>query len=283
MLVIVSSAAQYAIALNLGENYMDSFSQRHGLVRPDAEITIRNDAPPQVRDATIQIAYRSGLKPSDIRELLCQILFRSPDRNNWSEFPNIDGEVRELIDDCAWFEVYDLIEMLALKSERRGLSFADEMNRFFRAAGIGWQLIGNRVETRGTEVFEAAVRQGQAELLHQGRKTAATELHEALNDLSRRPLAETTGAIQHAMAALECVARDVAGSKDTLGQLIQRNPGIFPPPVNQIVEKAWGYTSNYGRHLTEGKPPQFEEAELMVGLSGVLCRYLARTVPGNSQ
>jgi hypothetical protein len=262
---------------------MDSFSQRHGLVRPDAEITIRNDAPPQVRDAAIQIAYRSGLKPSDIRELLCQILCRSPDRNNWSEFPNIDGEVRELIDDSEWFEIYDLIEMLAVKSERRGQSYAEEMNRFFRAAGVGWQLVDNRVETRGTEVFEAAVRQGQTELLQQGRKTAATELHEALNDLSRRPQAETTGAIQHAMAALECVARDVTGSKDTLGQLIQRNPGIFPPPVNQIVEKAWGYTSNYGRHLTEWKPPQFEEAELMVGLSGVLCRYLARTVPENSQ
>lgn len=110
---------------------MDSFSQRHGLVRPDAEITIRNDAPPQVRDAAIQIAYRSGLKPSDLRASLCQILFRAPDRNNWSEFPNIDGEVCELIDDCEWFEVYDLIEMLAAKSAHRGQSYADEMNRFF--------------------------------------------------------------------------------------------------------------------------------------------------------
>ncbi|WP_081076836.1 AbiJ-NTD4 domain-containing protein [Burkholderia cepacia] len=260
---------------------MNSFSERQGLARPDAEITIRNDAPPELRDATIQIAYQSGLRPSDIRERLCQVLYRSPDKGNWSEFPNIDGEVRDLIGDCEWFEVYDLIEMLAAESERRGQEYADRMNRFFRATGVGWQLVDNRVETRGTEVFEAAVRQGQAELRQQGRHTAATELHEALNDLSRRPQAETTGAIQHAMAALECVARDVTGSKDTLGQLIQRNPGLFPAPVDQIVGKAWGYTSNYGRHLTEGDPPKFEEAEMMVGLSGVLCRYLARKVPEN--
>lgn len=259
---------------------MDSFSRRQGLTRPDAEIYIRNDAPQIVRDAVIQIAYKCGLKPSDLRTLLCDLLFHAPDRGNWSEFPNIDSEVRELIGDCEWFEVYDLIEALAKTCSFRGQDFSEEMNQFFRVVGVGWQLIDNQVEMRGSEVFEIAVRHGQSELLERGRMTAAAELHEALNDLSRRPVPETTGAIQHAMAALECVARDIAGSKDTLGQLIQRKSGIFPPPIDQIVEKAWGYTSNYGRHLTEGQPPQFEETELMVGISGVLCRYLSRRAPG---
>ncbi|PVZ87441.1 hypothetical protein C9426_12720 [Serratia sp. S1B] len=261
---------------------MDSFSQRQGLVRRDAEIKIRNDAPQEVRDMTIDIAYQCGLKPSYLRTLLCQILYRTPDRNNWSDFPNIDNEVRELIDDCEWFEVYDLIEKLADKCTNTGQDYAKEVNQFFRVAGVGWQLIDNRVEMRGTEIFEIAVRQGQEALRQQKRMTAASELHEALNDLSRRPQPETTGAIQHAMAALECVARDVVGSKDTLGQLVQRNAGIFPAPIDQIVDKAWGYTSNYGRHLKEGQPPQFEEAELMVGISGVLCRYLSRRAPGRS-
>ncbi len=257
---------------------MDSFSRRHGLGRPDAEITIRNEAPPELRSAVIQIAYQCGLKPSDLRTLLCAILFRAPDKNNWSDFPNIDSEVHDLIEDCEWYEVYDFIEKIA-ELHRFNDCFTQEINRFFRRAGIGWQLLSERVEMRGSEMFEVVVRQGQRELQQQGRMTAANELHEALNDLSRRPNAETTGAIQHAMAALECVARDVAGSKDTLGQLIQRNPGLFPPPVDQIVGKAWGYTSNFGRHLTEGNLPQFEEAELMVGLSGVLCRYLSRKKP----
>lgn len=258
---------------------MDSFSRRQGLTRPDAEIYIRNDTPQIVRDAVIQIAYKCGLKPSDLRSLLCALLFRAPDRGNWGEFPNIDSEVRKLIEDCEWFEVYDLIEELAKECSYREEDFSDEMNRFFRVSGVGWQLVDNQIEMRGNEVFEIAVRHGQSELYQQGRTTAANELHEALNDLSRRPVPETTGAIQHAMAALECVARDVTGSKDTLGQLVQRNAGLFPPPIDQIVEKAWGYTSNFGRHLTEGQQPQFEEAEMMVGISGVLCRYLSRRVP----
>jgi hypothetical protein len=258
---------------------MDTFSHRQGLARPDADIGIRNDAPDALRAAILQIAYECGLRPSDVRTLLCRLLRRAPDSQNWSEYPNIDHEVQGLIAACEWFEVYDLVERLSARAEQHGQDFAGEINRYFRVAGVGWQVVANRVEMRGTEVFEAAVREGQATLRAQGRATAATELHEALSDLSRRPQPEITGAIQHALAALECVARDVAHSKDTLGHLVQRHPGLFPPPIDSIVEKAWGYTSNHGRHLIEGRSPAFEEAELMVGLSGVLCRYLARKVP----
>lgn len=255
---------------------MATFSARHGLSRPDAEITVRQEAPSEMRDALVSVAYQDGFKPSTLRDVLCRILYRRPGRGNWSEFPNIDGEVRDLLADCEWFEVYDFVEALAGLSRGTSASFEEEINRYFRIAGIGWQLVASRLEIRGTEVFEQAVRQGQQELHRQGKLTAAGELHEAIQDLSRRPSPEITGAIQHAMAALECVARDTCASKETLGDLIRRNPDLFPKPVDQIVEKAWGYTSNFGRHLQEGRSPDFEEAELVVGISGVLCRYLAR-------
>lgn len=259
---------------------MDSFSRRQGYSRPDAEISIRHDAPAELRAAIISIAYRCGFAPSELRLLLCGILYRTPVKSNWSEYPNIDHEVGSLIEDLEWFEVYDFIERLAEKALYQGADFSGEVNGYFRVAGVGWQLVDQRVQVRGSEAFEVAVQQGQAELTRQGRSTAAGELHEALQDLSHRPQPEISGAIQHAMAALECVARDVVGSKDTLGQLIQRNPGLFPKPVDQIVEKAWAYSSNFGRHLVEGMPPNFEEAELMVGVSGVLCRYLTRRASG---
>lgn len=255
---------------------MERFSTRNGLSRPDAEIQIRNDAPEELRGAILSIAYGCDIKPSVIRQMLCTILARAFDRSNWSEFPNIDGEVNGLLGECEWFEVYDLLEKIAAYALRNGSNFEEKINRHFRIAGVGWQLINQQVEMRGSESFEQAVRQGQQILQGLRKHTAASELHEALQDLSRRPVPEVSGAIQHAMAALECVARDTCGSKDTLGDLIRRNPGLFPKPIDQIVDKAWGYTSNFGRHLEEGKPPSFEEAEMMVGVSGVLCRYLAR-------
>ncbi|KLD72221.1 AbiJ-NTD4 domain-containing protein [Xanthomonas pisi] len=201
---------------------MTTFSTRHVLSRPDAEITIRQDAPSEVRDALTTIAYRYEFRPSALCEVLCGIRYRAPDEANWSEFPNIDEEVRGLLAECEWFEVYDFVEAIASRHPGASVSFADEVNRYFRVAGVGWQLVDGRLEMRGAEVFE----------------------------------------------------------EDTLGDLIRRNPDLFSKPVDKIVDKAWGYTSNFGRHLHDEKPPEFEEAELMVGISGVLCRYLARRTAG---
>jgi len=266
------------------------FSNRHGYSPADAEITVRHEAPDELRSVVVEIAYESGFTPNPLRTLVCRVLRARPNPSNWSEYPNVDGEIRQLLDTCEWYYVYDVIEEIysALSSggmiarSRRGSSdgaenFSQEINRYFRGRGIGWQLVDGQIEMRGSEAFEEAVHGAKDALDAQGRSTATTELHEAIRDLSRRPEPDITGAIQHAMAALECVTRDVAGDqKPTLGELIKRYPDVFPKPLDQAVEKAWGYTSETGRHLKEGKTPTYEDAELIVGLCGVLCRYLAK-------
>ena len=81
------------------------------------------------------------------------------------------------------------------------------------------------------------------------------------------------------MAALECVARDVAGkSKATLGEVINQhaaNIGIRAP-LDQALHKLWGYASQEGRHLREGREPEFEEAELVVSIAGAVSVYLSK-------
>ncbi|BFI96044.1 MAG: hypothetical protein RSP_15540 [Rhodanobacter sp.] len=270
---------------------MSTFSERFGFEPRDAEISTR-DAPAELRSSVVDIAYEAGLSPRPLRTLICRVLFEAPDPSNWSEYPNIDEEVRRTLSDAPWYEVYNVIEAVSNELPATAMfpplfpggeprcsgyvHFEERINRLFRKKGIGWQLINRRLEYRGTEGVEMALH-GVYELVRDtGRATAATELHQAITDLGRRPEPDVTGAIQHAMAALECAARAHACSSDTLGQLIQRNPQMFPPPLDSVVSKAWGYTSNFGRHLVEGRPPNFDEAELMTGLSAVLCRYLAR-------
>lgn len=268
---------------------MSTFSERHGFALGDADIITR-EAPPELRSAVVDMAYEAKLMPSDVRRIACATLFLRPDPSNWSEKPNIDHEVRKIMEDAAWYDVYDVIEAIAkalpdgyLSSPFSGepepvgyTRFEERLNKLFRRKGIGWQLMKHQVEYRGPETIEVAL-QGVYELMHAvGRPTAANELHEATRDLGRRPAPEITGAIQHAMAALECVARDYASSGDTLGDVIKRNRPLFPAPLDILIEKAWGYTSNRGRHILEGQPPTFEEAELIVGFSAVICRYLAR-------
>lgn len=263
---------------------LPSFSERLGLDLPDVEITIRHDAPEWLRSLVLSIAYEVNIQPSALRSILCEKMMESPDLNNWSEFPNIDVEVHGLLENAPWFFVYDLIEVthaMLLHTHAYDLSragkFAEKINRVFRKKGIGWQLVDGRIQMRGPEIFEHTVQTAITLAGESSRDVARRELLEALRDLSRRPEPELTGAIQHAMAALECVARSVTRDpKLTLGEWLKRNPQTFPVPLNHAVEKLWGYTSEYGRHLNEGHPPSFEEAEMVVGVAGALTVYLLR-------
>ena len=91
---------------------MNSFSERHGFQAEDAEISVREDAPRELRGVLVDIAYEGGMNPHTMRSLVCRALRAREDPNNWSAFPNVDGEVRSHLDACQWWEVYDVIEAI---------------------------------------------------------------------------------------------------------------------------------------------------------------------------
>lgn len=147
----------------------------------------------------------------------------------------------------------------------------------FRKEGIGWQLVDGEIRVRGPEAFEAIVKSASVTLSASGRTTAATEIHEALRDLSRRPDPDLTGALQHGLAALECVMRDACGDqKATLGALLSKHKGVIPAPLDQAVEKIWGFASEQGRHVREGRQPDTEETELAVHVAAAVAAYLSK-------
>ena len=79
------------------------------------------------------------------------------------------------------------------------------------------------------------------------------------------------------MGALEAVARDLSGEpKATLGEVLKRNPGLLPKPLDTALAQVWGYASNEARHVEEGREPSREEAELLVGLAAVVATYLTK-------
>jgi hypothetical protein len=274
------------LGLKGGVTGMTKFSDRHGYQPDDAEITVRLEAPHELRAVVVDIAYESGLTPHQMRTLVCRALRTRQDPNNWSAFPNVDNELRRNLDDCEWYEVYDVVEAVydqlraaptGKHQGREAAYFEAEINKYFRRKGIGWQLAEGIIETRGAEGFERALSQVRTELTEASRTTAANEVHQAISDLSRRPQPDVTGAIQHALAALECVARDVTGdSRATLGSILARHPGLIPPPLDQGVEKLWGYATEQGRHLREGRVPSYEEAELAVQVASAVCLYLSK-------
>jgi hypothetical protein len=155
------------------------------------------------------------------------------------------------------------------------MEFQAALNQLFEREGIGWQLVDSKLIVRGDEAFEAIVKQSVAALLDAGMNTAKGEIHQALQDLSRRPEADLTGAIQHAMAALECVAREKTGdAKATLGQILAKYPNLIPKPLDSAVDKAWGFASEMGRHLREGRNPNRKDVEFVVGIAATAATYL---------
>ena len=267
------------------------FSERRGLASEAAEITTRDDAPEDLRALVADFAYEVGLQPYGLRAVVCRILMKRPDADNWSAYPNVDHEARELLDGCEWYEVYDIIEAIfeALHPNAPGpytvrqtgtrsdIRFAELINTFFVRRGVGWQLVEGRIEVRGPEAFEVAVHSARTQLHEAGLVTAAQEIHEALRDLARRPKPDITGAMQHAMAAAECVARTVSGDpKATLGQILKHHGELVPPPIDEALEKMWGYASETARHVREGGEPAYEEAELAVITAAGVIGYLER-------
>jgi hypothetical protein len=268
---------------------MSSFSRRHGYSGQVAPITVREDAPEALRHAVAQIAAEEGLDtPSDQREVICRVLRVMPDRNNWSEYPNIAGEVADRITSCPWYRVYDIAEAFYAKLsvlQRYGsksgsaTEFESKLNEVLYEHGIGWKMERGQIVYRGDQPFEQTVASARQALQQSNRSTAENEVAEALSDLSRRPTPDRTGAIQHSMAALECVARDISGDpKQTLGALLKSHGATLsiPRPLDTAVEKAWGYASEVGRHLQEGREPSADEAELVTTVCAAVVTYLVK-------
>ncbi len=217
------------------------------------------------------------MPPKELRRIICEVTYDRPDPGNWSDDPNVWEEVQYLIHNRHWPKVYDIAE--AFFANLRGSDkrdFPDELNEVFRSEGIGWKISGGRIETRGEKGYEQATSEAKTKLAETGRGTAASELALARGALSARPHPDNTGAIQHAIASIECLARDLTEDKLTLGATIKkyREKLGIPKPLDEALLKLWGYSSETGRHLVEGGEPSRCEAELVVFLSAALINYL---------
>jgi len=255
----------------------EGFSRRRGYRRENPDITIHEAAPEEVRAAILSIAEADiGLHPSFIRDVLCRALRTLPDTSNWSEYPNIWRECQDLIRGCPWYRVYDFIEILYRQLDEKGARLWEGLiNEYFVEAGVGWHMVNGVLQSRGPQSFGVTVGKAQEALGRRGLGTARDEVSEALRDLSRRPEPDLTGAVQHAMAAFECVAREVVGDpRATLGEILNRYPGLVPKPLDDAMAKMWGYASENARHLREGRTLSRPEVEFLVEACCAAVNYL---------
>ncbi len=258
------------------------FSARQGHRPINRSITVREDAPTILREAIIPLAENLGMTPQHLRNVICRVLLKRPDSDNWSDSPVL-GEIESLVENAPWNKVYDILEAIydelsgntPFKCSQDQNKFKLLLNDFFVENGIGWELREGKIIHRGSEFFTNSTREVPQILNESGYERAANEIREALSDISRIPDPDITGAIQHAMAALEATAREVTGQRSyTLGKLVPMLD--LPSPLDQAVTKLWGFASDRGRHICEQQTINRTEAELIVTIAGSLCAYVAQ-------
>lgn len=287
---------------------MTSFSERQGYIQPK-EIRFPDELPVELRNPIFDILPRSI--PSAFLWECIEKLFRP---YKTGDLPQSSGPIaisreeetpdliraRSVLVSCQWFRVYDIIEavhgQLVRQDKQSGLPvegaphapvFKRKINGYFVHAGIGWQLVHGKIVTRGNEAFERTIKIVEQELTN--RESARARVQEAINDLSRRPEPDLTGAISHAFAAMECIIGDIAytpeeirqGTHHTFGKFLQHHGDLFPSgDLKDGFQCLWKYANNEGsRHGKEGVEPARDEAELIVSLAAALVTYLNRKYP----
>ena len=256
----------------------ERFSKRIGININSKPIVVRYDVPEELRHflSNLLLQMNHGTLKS-LRGIVCKAAMIAPDPSNWGENEFMRFEIGDIIERCEWYRVYEIIEVAyeRVVSKEDKQEYEDIINEYFMEKGIGWKMERGELTVRGEDAFESDIASTRKSLSDAGLTTSATEIKEAINDLSRVPDPDITGAIQHA-GALECVARETVGSKETLGALIKAHPEIVPAPINEVISKLFGFASEKGRHLKEGNLPTYEEAELVVHLASSLCTYLCK-------
>jgi AbiJ N-terminal domain 4 len=263
------------------------FSKRYGYEAQAKETSIWEDASENLRHCVLETAHDLGLAPSDIRDIVCSVLQRRPNRRNWSEYPNVWEEAQKDVYGCQWFQVYDIIERIwsrfrraddhSVWDEEKAPAFRQTINDFFLTNGIGWQLVKGEIVMRGADGFEAAVKTAQATLEESGRPSASREIHEALEALSWRPEPDLRGAVYHTMGSLECLARAITGDpRATLGEILKKHPDLLPRPLHEALSKVGGSALIEAHHFNQDQKPKREEAELLVGLAATVATYWSK-------
>ena len=169
--------------------------------------------PEALRDTIITIAERAGFDTDDLFTIASRV-----GKKPWEQSEaTISGQssslqLKRLIRGWKWFLVYDFVEAVALAmkgdlSDTDPTFFVRVLNEYFEHERIAWKLENGQIVSRRAEPAEWALATVIPAVKTAGLSTAEHEIHEAIRDLSRRPAPDLTGAIHHAMGALESRTR----------------------------------------------------------------------------
>ena len=227
------------------------FSMREGLGAEDS--VIYDDAPGELRYGLREVLDELGYKrPAAQRAILCRALRRIPDPNNWSEYPNIENEVLDLIAIEPWYRFFDAMERLPKSLGEEDVSiYYQKMNALFAEERIGYRFESGAIVRQGTEEFHGAVRLARTALGDERFAEPRRQFERGYDFRNRRP-ADWANAIKEAVNSVEGVLQVIYCRPGvSLTTIISEDlPDELPRGIKQLFRALYSQGSGQLGHGT---------------------------------
>lgn len=254
------------------------FSAREGLggERP----LIYDDAPHSLRSGLREVLHVLGYElPTDQRRILCKAFRVMPDQLNWSEYPNVDDEVSDLIATSRWYEFFDALERVYLYlPERQVKAYYDRMNALLADERVGYRFESGILVRVGTDEFLSAVKAARSALGDARFAEPRRQLERAFEFRNARP-PDWANAIKDAVISVEGVLQIVYGRHGvSLTNIIGENlPDKLPGGIKKMFRSLYSQGSGTigARHASiGGNEPTGPRAELAIHIASALHAFI---------
>ena len=254
------------------------FSEREGL-RPGGPL-IYDNAPESVRYGIREVLTVLGYqRPSEQRRVLCQALRIIPDLGNWTDYPNVDNEVIDLLTTTSWYKLFDALERIPRYLQPHDLAiYFDEVNALLADEMVGYRFESGRLVRVGTEEFHTAVAAAQTALQDERFAEPRRQFHRAYEFRNSFP-PDWANAIKEAVNSVEGVLQVLYDRPGVaLPTIVNDNlPSDLPGGIGRLFRSLYSQGSGTvgARHASiGGNDPTGPRAELAIHLAAALHAFV---------
>lgn len=182
--------------------------------------------------------------------------------------------LKEFFFSCAWYEVYDLVEQVALdQSDIMTDETRDWINQELESHNSAYRFVEKRI----LEVTDRTEIAGIEDGLSDANALARAHLATALRMLSDRTAPDYRNSIKESISAVEATCRHVTGlSSATLGDALKKISNMHPAYKGAFT-KLYGYTSDASgiRHsLVDESTISYADAKFMLVACAAFVSYI---------
>lgn len=253
------------------------FSDREEL-RREEPITY-DDAPEGLRLGLREVFDDLGYRfPSVQRSILCSALRRNPSTIDGDEYPDIENEVRKLININPWHKFFDVLQRISkFLSAEKMVEYHDGMNVVFTQERIGYRFKEGIIVRLGTEEFHSAIDQALTALEQEKFAEARRQFERGYEFRNSLP-PDWANAIKEAVNSVEAVLQVIYGrSGVSLTTIVSENfPEQVPSGIKQLFRSLYsqGSGTTGARHASiGGNEPTAPRAELALHVAAALHQY----------